>query len=76
MSGKKHRKLRKELGMSKKNLRDKDYVQINKETKVVYFKNRFGDLKPVETERSQIINGNLNFYRKKKKEMNEDVKKK
>lgn len=62
--------------MTKKNLRDKDYVQINKETKVVYFRNRFGDLKPTETERGQIINGNLNLYRKKKKEMQEESKKK
>jgi hypothetical protein len=70
MSGKKHRKLRKELGVTKENLRQKDLTEINPKEKVVYFKNIFGDLVPQKTTRSQVVNRNLHYYRQQKKKLN------
>ena len=61
------RKLRKELGMSKENLKEADVQNINPVVKIVYFRNSLGDLVPQNTTRSQIINRNKNYYRKTKK---------
>jgi hypothetical protein len=70
MSAKKAKKLRKELGMSKKNLTEPEYKEINETTKVVYFKNNLGELVPQQVTRKQVVNRNKNFYRKQKKEKN------
>lgn len=67
MNGRKARKLRKSLSMTKENFRQKDYKQINSVEKVVYFRNKLGVLVPQQTTRTQIINTNLNYYRKQKK---------
>lgn len=68
MNQRKARKLRKELGMTKENLRNKDnYNVINKVKKVVYFTDALGQLVPQQAVRAQIVNTNLNFYRKQKK---------
>ena len=47
--------------------RQKDYKNINPVKKVVYFTNSRGVLVPQETVRTQVINTNLNHYRKVKK---------
>jgi len=67
MSGKQARKLRKSLGMKTTNHTEKDHKLINEVKKAAYFKNSEGEVTPVMTERGQIINTNLNFYRKQKK---------
>lgn len=67
MSAKKAKELRKKLGMTKENLKNSDTKIINPVKKVVYFKNSLGDLVPRQAERGQIINTNMNFYRKQKK---------
>lgn len=67
MNGKKARKLRKSLSMSKENLRQKDCVEIKPVKKVIYFRNKLGELTPKETTRTQVINKNLYIYRKMKK---------
>lgn len=53
--------------MTNENFRQKDYKQINPVQKVVYFRNKLGDLVPQQTTRTQIINTNLNYYRRQKK---------
>jgi len=67
MNQRKARKIRKSLGMTKENFRQKDYKNINPVKKVVYFTNNRGVLVPQETVRTQVINTNLNHYRKVKK---------
>ena len=69
MNQKKVKLLRKSLGMTKENNKQKEYNFINKVSKVVYFKDKLGDLNPVHTVRAQVINTNLNFYRKEKKKL-------
>lgn len=70
MNGKKARKLRKQLGMTKENLRQPEYGVIKKVKKNVYFRNNIGELlSPIQTERQVIVNKSLYFYRKVKKEM-------
>jgi hypothetical protein len=68
MNGKKARKLRKDLSMSSENHRNKgDLKQINKKTKVHYAKNFDNSFRAVPVNTYQVINPNLNFYRKAKK---------
>ena len=68
MNGKKARALRKRLGMTKENLRQKDYKAIKQGIKPVYFRDRYGQLLPPQLiEKRQIVNTNLNYYRKVKK---------
>jgi hypothetical protein len=67
MNGKKARKLRKSLGMSNENLRQKEYGVTNKVSKIVYFRNRLGDLNPTKSERQVLVNKNLFYYRQVKK---------
>lgn len=67
MNQRKARALRKSLGMTKNNLKEKDLVAVNPVEKVVYLRNKAGELIPTKTTRSQIINRNLYYYRKQKK---------
>jgi len=68
MNQKKAKKLRKSLGMTTENLRNKnEYKAVNKVKKVVYFTDRLGQLMPQECVRATIVNPALNFYRKQKK---------
>jgi hypothetical protein len=70
MRNKKAKKLRKELGMTKENFRQKDYGVLKEVEKVVYFRNSLGNLTPVKCKRQVIVNRNLYYYRKMKKQMN------
>lgn len=73
MSAKNAKKLRKKLGMTKENMKNKEELkEINTVKKIVYFKNSFGETVPALAERSQVINPNLNYYRKMKKELKKD----
>lgn len=69
MSQKQVKRLRRGLVMTKENFRQKEHKRINPVTKIVYFRNALGDLTPVEVTRSQVINTNLNFYRRAKKQL-------
>lgn len=70
MNGKKARKLRKSLNMTKANHRVKEYHTIVHDPKVVYFRNkRTGELDMVKTQRGTLINTNLYTYRKMKKDI-------
>ena len=69
MSAKQAKKLRKALGMTKENMKQKELVEINRKNKVVYFKDNMGDLVQREAVRGQVINPNLNIYRKAKKQL-------
>lgn len=69
MSQKQLKKLRKSLGMTGENHKNKDLALINKTKKVVYFRQPDGNVVPVEAVRGTIVNKNLNAYRKKKKEL-------
>jgi len=69
MNQRKARALRKSLGVTKENFRQKEYGVLNKIKKVVYFRNRLGDLTPTTTERKQLINKNLFYYRQMKKKI-------
>lgn len=53
--------------MSKANLRNPEYVKINPVKKVVYFRDKIGEVKPVVAERYTVVNRSLYFYRKTKK---------
>lgn len=71
MNAKKARKLRKSLGMTTENHRQKDYKVIKQGLKPVYFRDKLGQLLPPQiVEKRQIINTNLNYYRKVKKKLN------
>jgi len=67
MNQKKARALRKSMGMTKENFRQKEYGVMNKVEKVVYFKNNMGELTPTKTTRYTLVNKNLYLYRKTKK---------
>lgn len=69
MNQKKARALRKALGMTKENFRQKEYGAIKHPAKIVYFRNGTGDLVPTKAERVTIVNKNLNYYRRAKKEL-------
>jgi hypothetical protein len=68
MNGKKARALRKSLGMTTANLKEKDLKTIGTVKKIVYFRNRAGGLVPTESVRPKLtINTNLHHYRQAKK---------
>lgn len=69
MRQKKAKALRKSLGMTKENFRQKDYAEINKVQKRVFFRDANGQLVSTMAVRSQVINTNLNFYRRAKKDL-------
>jgi hypothetical protein len=69
MNQRKARQIRKKLGMTTKNLREKDYAVLKKVKKIVYFRNGRGDLQATPVERQVIANRNLHFYRKAKKQI-------
>lgn len=67
MRNKKAKKLRKQLGMTTENLRQKDYVAVKTVKKIMWVKNKFENSVPIESLRTTLVNRNLNFYRKSKK---------
>ena len=69
MSQKKAKALRKALGMKKENLTTPEYNEVNKVKKIIYFRDKLGQLTPVKSERSQILNTSKHFYRKAKKQL-------
>lgn len=69
MSEKNNRKLRKALGVTRENLKTAEYIDINPVTKIVYFRNRNGELVPTKTTRTQRINRNKLYYRRMKKQL-------
>lgn len=69
MNQKKARALRKSLGMTKENHRQKEYGTLNKVLKIVYFRDQIGNIKPVKATRTTLVNKNLHFYRRAKKDL-------
>ena len=69
MNARKARKLRKQLGMTKENLRSPEYGALKTVKKKVYFRNNIGELlPPKEVARQVIVNKSKYFYRKVKKQ--------
>ena len=76
MGGKKARKIRKKLGMTKHNLRNPEYGVLKTVKKTVYFKNKLGELSlPMEVERQVIVNKSVYKYKRVKKELKKILKK-
>jgi hypothetical protein len=70
MSAKKAKQLRKSLGMTNANLREKDDKVVGTVTKIVYFRNEVGQLVQTKTTRPKLtINTNLHHYRQAKKSL-------
>jgi hypothetical protein len=70
MNGKKARKLRKQLGMTKENLRSPEYGAIKSVKKAVYFRNALGELlPPQQVTRQVVVNKSKYFYRQVKKQV-------
>jgi NACalpha-BTF3-like transcription factor len=69
MNGKKARKLRKQLGMTKENLRSPEYGSIKSVKKTVFFRNKIGGITPQETTRQVLVNKSKYVYRKVKKQL-------
>jgi hypothetical protein len=70
MNAKKAKKLRKQLGMTKENLRSPEYGALKTVKKNVYFRNSIGELlPPQEVARQVVVNKSKYFYRKVKKEL-------
>lgn len=68
MSGKKMRKLRKSLSMSSENHTNKDDLKkVNEKMKIKYAKKLDGSYKTVPVKTYQVVNPNLNLYRRIKK---------
>lgn len=71
MNAKKARALRKSLGVTKENHRQKDYKVVQKVVRPVYFRGPTGELLPPQfVEKRTVVNTNLNYYRKMKKKQN------
>ena len=69
MNARKARKIRKQLGMTKENLRQAEYGALKTVKKVVYFRDGFGQLLPSkEVVRQVVVNKSKYFYRKVKKQ--------
>jgi len=69
MNAKKSRKLRKQLGMTRENHRQKEYGVLKEVKKVVYFQRPDGSMDLKNAVRQTLVNKNLYFYRKTKKNM-------
>jgi len=69
MNQKKAKKLRKTLGMTVENHRQKDYSVVKATKKVIWVNSPSGGKVPVEAKMETVVNRNLYFYRKHKKEL-------
>jgi len=74
MNGKKARKLRKSLGMTRENHVQKDNKGVKHGKKPVYFRDKYGNLLPPQmVERYTVVNTNLYYYRKAKKQITNNL---
>ena len=70
MNGKKARKLRKQLGITKENLRNPDYKTIEVKEKIVFFRDKLGRLAlPKTVKRYLTTNETKKNYKQLKKQV-------